>query len=75
MRRILLLSSFVLLALAVGGAGPAPPSISAPIAAAALSCNDCINVCILRRCGFGPNPACAAAAAGPCRQQCASSCP
>jgi hypothetical protein len=47
---------------------------TAPEAAPLLTCSDCINICLLRHCGFLEPPACVSANLPGCRAQCASSC-
>jgi hypothetical protein len=49
--------------------------LSQPPKAYALTCSDCISICLLNRCGFVSNPPCEAANYNYCRyQRCASSC-
>jgi hypothetical protein len=41
-----------------------------PQASARLSCSDCINVCLLRKCGFIEPPACVSANYAGCVASC-----
>jgi len=61
---------------APSAAGAALPTAAgtAPGAAPLLSCSDCINICLLQRCGFSEPPACVSAKLPGCQAQCASSC-
>jgi len=54
---------------------PACPAATQPVLGQPqLSCSDCINVCLLKKCGFFEPPACVSANLPGCRAQCASSC-
>lgn len=49
--------------------------LSRPARVEALTCQDCISLCLLSHCGFITNPPCQAMWSTPCRTgQCASSC-
>jgi hypothetical protein len=56
---------FLLLAVALTAA-----IATTPQASARLSCSDCINICLLRKCGFSEPPACVSANYAGCVASC-----
>jgi hypothetical protein len=59
---------------AAAGAPACPAAAQPVLGQPQLSCSDCINVCLLRKCGFFEPPAGVSANLPGCRAQCASSC-